>query len=55
MADISKDVTLKENCIQYGVKYKEPAPNETQSEKETRMSELDNATRRERKIKQRMC
>ena len=55
LVDIRKYVTLKENGIQHGVKYKEPTPNETQSEKETQMSGLDNAIRRERKRKQRMC
>ena len=37
LSDTRKGVTLKENCIQHGVKYKEPTPNETQSEMETRM------------------
>ena len=55
LAGIRKDITLKENCIHYGVNYKEPTPNETKSEKETQMSGLDSAIRRERKWKQRMC
>ena len=55
LAGIRKDITLKENCIHYGVNYKEPTPNETQSEKETQMSGLDNAIRKEQKRKKRRC